>query len=108
MNQSLNSTLTPPATIARLLFDSARRYAGHAAIEENGMRLDYADLPEQALQVTRGLMALGIQPGDRVGLWAPNSREWILAALGIHCASTSAASRPFMRVLIGTSTAPAH
>ena len=86
MNQSLNSTLTPPATIARLLFDSAKRYAGHAAIEENGMRLDYADLPEQALQVTRGLMALGIQPGDRVGLWAPNSREWILAALGIHCA----------------------
>ncbi len=76
----------PPATIARLLFDSAQRFAGHVAIEENGECLDYADLPEQALRVTRGLMALGIQPGDRVGLWAPNSREWILAALGIHCA----------------------
>jgi acyl-CoA synthetase (AMP-forming)/AMP-acid ligase II len=75
-----------PATIARLLFDSAQRFAGHVAIEEHGQCLDYADLPEQVLQVTRGLMALGIQPGDRVGLWAPNSREWILAALGIHCA----------------------
>ncbi|AYG45388.1 fatty acid--CoA ligase family protein [Pseudomonas sp. Leaf58] len=75
-----------PATIARLLYDSAQRFAGHTAIEENGERLDYADLPAQALQVTRGLMALGIQPGDRVGLWAANSREWILAALGIHCA----------------------
>lgn len=89
MNPSLNPTPSrqpAPATIARLLFDSAQRFAGHAAIEENGMRLDYADLPDQALQVTRGLMALGIQAGDRVGLWAPNSREWILAALGIHCA----------------------
>ncbi|HEN8801744.1 TPA: fatty acid--CoA ligase family protein [Pseudomonas putida] len=89
MNPSLNpapSRQPAPATIARLLFDSAQRFAGHAAIEENGMRLDYADLPDQALQVTRGLMALGIQAGDRVGLWAPNSREWILAALGIHCA----------------------
>lgn len=89
MNQSLKLT-TPqaqaPDTIARLLFASAQRFAGRAAIEENGERLDYADLPEQALRVTRGLMALGVKSGDRIGLWAPNSREWILAALGIHCA----------------------
>ena len=84
MNPILNTAA--PATIAQLLFASAQRFAGQAAIEENGERLDYADLPAQVLQVTRGLMALGIQPGDRVGLWAPNGREWILAALGIHCA----------------------
>lgn len=75
-----------PGSIARLLFASARRFAGHAAIEEDGQRLDYADLPEQVMTLTRGLMALGIQAGDRVGLWAPNSCQWILAALGIHCA----------------------
>ncbi|QHG65566.1 FadD3 family acyl-CoA ligase [Pseudomonas putida] len=89
MNPNFSTSQAPavaPATIARLLFDSAQRFAGHVAIEEHGECLDYADLPEQVLQVTRGLMALGIQPGDRVGLWAPNSREWILAALGIHCA----------------------
>ena len=27
--------------------------------------------------------ALGIEPGDRVSIWAPNSAEWIVAALGI-------------------------
>nr|AII72234.1 acyl-CoA ligase [Pseudomonas putida] len=75
-----------PTSIARLLFASAARFAGYTAIEEDGQCLDYADLPEQALTVTRGLMALGIQAGDRVGLWAPNGRQWILAALGIHCA----------------------
>ena len=75
-----------PTSIARLLFDSAQRFAGLTAIEEDGQCLDYADLPEQVLTISRGLMALGIQAGDRVGLWAPNSRQWILAALGIHCA----------------------
>ncbi|SNS12295.1 Acyl-CoA synthetase (AMP-forming)/AMP-acid ligase II [Pseudomonas japonica] len=89
IDPSLNPAVTAteaPSSIARLLFASARRFAGHTAIEEDGERLDYADLPEQVMTITRGLMALGIQAGDRVGLWAPNSRQWILAALGIHCA----------------------
>ena len=88
-NPSLNPFAAEPVTptsIARLLFDSARRFAGRTAIEEDGQCLDYADLPEQVLTISRGLMALGIQSGDRVGLWAPNCRQWILAALGIHCA----------------------
>lgn len=89
MNPSQNCpapALAAPTSIARMLFDSARRFAGHSAIEEDGQCLDYADLPEQVLTITRGLMALGIQAGDRIGLWAPNSRQWILAALGVHCA----------------------
>lgn len=89
MNQSLKCSppvLDAPTTIAQLLFSSAERFAGHTAIEENGQCTDYAELPNQALTITRGLMALGIQAGDRVGIWAPNSRDWILAALGIHCA----------------------
>ncbi|WP_110970659.1 FadD3 family acyl-CoA ligase [Pseudomonas huaxiensis] len=89
MNPSQNCpapALAAPTSIARMLFDSARRFTGHSAIEEDGQCLDYADLPEKVLTITRGLMALGIQAGDRIGLWAPNSRQWILAALGIHCA----------------------
>jgi len=75
----------PHTSIPRLLFDSARRFAGRTAIEEDGQCLDYADLPEQVMSISRGLMALGIQAGDRVAIWAPNSGQWILAALGIHC-----------------------
>ena len=89
MNPSLNPATTlasAPATIAQLLFASARRFAGRTAIEDNGQSTDYAELPQRVLAITRGLMALGIQAGDRVAVWAPNSREWILAALGIHCA----------------------
>ena len=34
----------------------------------------------------RALVAAGIEPGDRVAVWAPNSLEWIVAALGVTTA----------------------
>ena len=89
MNQSLNlaaSCNTAPVTLAQLVFSSAEQFAGRTAIEENGESIDFAQLPERVMAFTRGLMAMGIQTGDRVGIWAPNSTGWILAALGIHCA----------------------
>lgn len=89
MTPSVNGEPSPaarPHTIPRLLFDSAQRFAGRTAIEDQGIGIDYAQLPALALEVTRGLMALGIQPGERVGVWAPNGRDWIITALGIHCA----------------------
>ncbi|MGO2200416.1 FadD3 family acyl-CoA ligase [Pseudomonas helleri] len=89
MNQSLNLAApcnTAPVTLAQLLFSSAEQFAGRTAIEENGESIDFAQLPERVMAFTRGLMAMGIQAGDRVGIWAPNSTDWILAALGIHCA----------------------
>ncbi|KRW58445.1 FadD3 family acyl-CoA ligase [Pseudomonas sp. TTU2014-080ASC] len=78
-----------PATIPAMLFEAGRLHAGRAAIEEDGVATDYADLPALALQVTRALMASGIQHGDRVAVWAPNCRDWIIAALGIHCAGAT-------------------
>ena len=89
MNQSLNLAApcnTAPVTLAQLVFSSAEQFAGRTAIEENGESIDFAQLPERVMAFTRGLMAMGIQDGDRVGIWAPNSTDWILAALGIHCA----------------------
>src|SRR5690606_11762840 len=32
------------------------------------------------------LMQQGIQPGDRIGVWAPNIVEWVIAAIGAQCA----------------------
>ncbi|MCY1388955.1 3-[(3aS,4S,7aS)-7a-methyl-1,5-dioxo-octahydro-1H-inden-4-yl]propanoyl:CoA ligase [compost metagenome] len=75
-----------PSSIPALLFASGERFAGQAAIEENGVATDYRDLPAMALAVSRSLMALGVEPGERVAIWAPNCRDWIVAALGVHCA----------------------
>jgi fatty-acyl-CoA synthase len=43
------------------------------------VRLTWRELLEQADAVAAGLLALGLAPGDRVGVWAPNCVEWTLA-----------------------------
>ena len=41
-------------------------------------RATYRQLVEQCEQVARGLMARGVQKGDRVGIWSPNRYEWVV------------------------------
>jgi len=70
-------------TIPRMVQDSAGRWPEAVAVVD-GASLSYAELAEQARAVTGGLLAAGIEPGDRVALWAPNGAPWIVAALGIQ------------------------
>ena len=44
--------------------------------------LSWHDLKGRSDEVAAGLLALGIQRGDRVGIWAPNCVEWLLAQFG--------------------------
>jgi len=43
-----------------------------------GRRWTYAELGAAVDEVARGLLARGIEPGDRVGIWAPNCAEWVI------------------------------
>jgi fatty-acyl-CoA synthase len=43
-----------------------------------GIRWSYAELGERVDRLSAGLLALGLEPGDRVGLWSPNYAEWTL------------------------------
>jgi fatty-acyl-CoA synthase len=43
-----------------------------------GVRLTYAQLAAAVDEIARGLMALGIEPGERVGIWSPNNVEWVV------------------------------
>jgi fatty-acyl-CoA synthase len=43
------------------------------------VRLTYAELATEVERLARGLMGLGLRPGDRVGIWSPNNAEWVLA-----------------------------
>jgi acyl-CoA synthetase (AMP-forming)/AMP-acid ligase II len=70
-------------TIPRMLRDQA---AGHGEVEvvvSGDTRLTLAELARQASEVARALMALGVTPGDRVAIWAPNSPEWVVCAYGL-------------------------
>lgn len=41
----------------------------------------YSELQQRVDQLAAGLISLGITPGDRVGIWGPNSAEWVLTQL---------------------------
>ncbi len=42
------------------------------------MRLSWAQLAEAVDRCARGLLALGLEQGDRLGIWAPNCAEWCI------------------------------
>ncbi len=42
------------------------------------VRLTYSEFSAEVARVARGLLGLGVEPGDRVGIWSPNNAEWVL------------------------------
>ncbi len=65
-------------------FDAiAARFPDNEAlvVRQQGLRYTYADLKTDVDRCARGLMALGIAKGERVGIWAPNRAEWLITQL---------------------------
>ncbi|MBT2458899.1 FadD3 family acyl-CoA ligase [Streptomyces sp. ISL-86] len=69
-------------SIAELVRAAAERYAGHEAVVDGRVRISYAQLGERVERAAAGCLAAGVEPGDRVAVWAPNTLEWIVSALG--------------------------
>ena len=42
------------------------------------VRWTYTDLRERADDLAAGLIALGLKPGERIGIWSPNTAEWVV------------------------------
>ena len=42
------------------------------------IRWTYAELKEKVEQCARALLAVGVQPGDRIGMWSPNTAQWTI------------------------------
>jgi len=62
-------------------FDSvATTHAGRQALVVPFQEIDwtYAQLQERVTSLAAGLLRLGLQPGDRVGIWSQNCAEWVL------------------------------
>jgi fatty-acyl-CoA synthase len=77
-----------PATIPEALLATAARDAGEYVfhLEDGPLRLSVAELAERAQHGARRLLALGVEPGDAVGVFGPNRPEWVLAAFSIWMA----------------------
>jgi acyl-CoA synthetase (AMP-forming)/AMP-acid ligase II len=80
MNDAVGgSSSTIPAILAR----AADRYGDRTAIEDGRIRLTWAELAAAARTFSAALVASGIEPGDRVAVWAFNCTEWVVALLGL-------------------------
>jgi acyl-CoA synthetase (AMP-forming)/AMP-acid ligase II len=75
-----------PRTIPEALQRAAQRWADREAVVGEDGRWTFSQLLERSQQVGRALLARGIEPGDRVALWAPNSQAWIAASFGVYLA----------------------
>jgi AMP-binding enzyme len=62
---------------------TAERFGDRLAVADGDTRLTWAELHDQAQTFGAALVASGVQPGDRVALWAPNNLRWIVAVLGL-------------------------
>ncbi|MFF4222859.1 AMP-binding protein [Streptomyces abikoensis] len=69
-------------SIPRLVRMAAERYAAREAVVEGRTRITYRQLGERVGRATAACVAAGVETGDRVAIWAPNSLDWIVAALG--------------------------
>ena len=67
-------------TIGRAFDRTVERFPESDAliVRHQGIRWTYREYQQQVDRLACGLLALGIEPGDRVGIWAPNCYEWCL------------------------------
>jgi long-chain acyl-CoA synthetase len=80
---------TGAATLAEMVLDTAARHHGAAlrfARGDEWTDMSYEELGKAVCEIARGLIVLGIEPGDRVSILSSTRPEWTLADLGALCA----------------------
>ena len=71
-------------TLGEVLPASARRFGDKTALVTGGRSLGFNELNELSNRLANGLRGIGVEAGDRVTLYAPNSWEWVVSYFAIH------------------------
>jgi HIP---CoA ligase len=69
-------------TIPHLAEAAALQWPDAPALIEDGESWTFAELWAECREAAGAFLAYGIGEGDRIAIWAPNCREWIVAAVG--------------------------
>jgi fatty-acyl-CoA synthase len=71
-------------TISQNLRDTVERFGTNEAlvVPFQNVRMTYRQLDAAVDRVAKSLIAHGMRPGDRLGIWSPNRAEWVLVQLG--------------------------
>ncbi|HTT05732.1 MAG TPA: AMP-binding protein [Steroidobacteraceae bacterium] len=80
----MRGAIEPPLleiTIGQALEEAAERWGDADALVSvaQGIRWSWRELARRADALAAGLLAVGLEPGDRIGIWSPNCAEWALA-----------------------------
>jgi fatty-acyl-CoA synthase len=75
-----SSPVLPDTTIGGALDEAVRLFGEREALVsvQQDRRFTYRELSDEVDRLARGLIARGVQKGDRVGIWSPNCFEWVL------------------------------
>ncbi len=67
-------------TIGDMLDDNAKKFANNECLisVHQNIRMTYTEFNKEVNKIAKGLMALGIQKGDKVAIWSTNNAEWVL------------------------------
>ncbi|OCB28892.1 fatty acid--CoA ligase [Mycobacterium malmoense] len=66
-----------------MVSSAADRFGDAEAVVDGPLRLTFTEVVERIRCAAGAFAGLGVDKGDRVAIWAPNSAEWIIAAFGL-------------------------
>ena len=69
--------------LATNLERSALFFPDRPAVSEAGIEMSYGQLNDRSNRIATGLIKMGVRAGDRIGLCAPNSADWIAFYFGV-------------------------
>ena len=78
----MNSPQTTPLVLDRM----ARDCGDHLALIDNGRSFTFSQLRSEVRSTAAAMVGLGLEPGDRVAIWSPNTWHWVVSCLAIHYA----------------------
>jgi acyl-CoA synthetase (AMP-forming)/AMP-acid ligase II len=73
----------PWQTIPEMVLSAADRFGDAEAVVDPPLRLTFTEVVERIRCAAGAFADMGIDRGDRVAVWAPNSAEWMIAAFGL-------------------------
>ena len=70
--------------IYSIFADTAKRRSEHPAVIYLGNRFSYRRVKDLAERFAAALNAIGVEPGQKVMMYIPNSIQWVISWLGIQ------------------------
>ena len=70
-------------TLDQAFEEAGKKFGSREAlvVRQQNIRWTYYDLQREVAAFAAGLLALGLSPGERIGIWSPNRYEWVVAQL---------------------------